>query len=454
MIKLSLSQLVDITKGNILNETNENQLIHSIGIDSRKMDVDSLFIALKGDHFDGHDYVEQATSQGAIALMVERAVESTLPQIIVDDCRHAMGKIAHFLRKQSSAKFVALTGSSGKTSVKEMTASILNLCGSTLYTQGNLNNDIGVPLTLFRLTKAHQFAVIELGANHIGEIAYTTHLVEPNVALVNNIAEAHIEGFGSFKGVAKAKGEIFEGLNRQGTAIVNRDSYSPHWLKQYSSQHQYFFSLSNKDTDFYASDIKLADNTQFILNTPKGQIEIILPLIGQHNIANAVAATSLAMSVGADLTQIKKGLESTSPVKGRLYPIRLNQNQLIIDDSYNANVGSMKAAIDVLAYQKGIKVLIVGDMAELGDESEKFHTQVGLYAKDNHLHHVISVGTLSQFLSDASGIGTHVETKENALPYILSLLDDKSEMTLLVKGSRSAKMDQLIEYIINTKNKR
>ena len=447
MIPLVIKQIATIVNGTSYYIPDEELTIREICTDSRKITDQSLFIALVGEKFDGHLFAKQAIDDGAIAVIVNRKIDDDIPQIVVNDTYIALGQLAEFVRDKSSAKFVALTGSSGKTSVKEMTANILQQCGETLYTQGNFNNDIGVPLTLLRLKKQDQFAVVELGANHIGEIAYTTRLVKPNSALINNIALAHIEGFGSLDGVATAKGEIFEGLADNGIAIINLESCSDKWLAMLKNKTVWTFSIHNSAADFYASNIEIMDQTTFTLHTPIGDSEITLPLVGEHNISNAIASSALAISVGATLTQVKKGLAASKSVKGRLYPVRLNQTQLIWDDSYNANVGSMSAAIHVLATQPGYKVLVVGDMAELGNDASIYHQQIGELAKQQNIDCVVSVGQLSELISQFSGVGHHFIDKQSAVDYLLNLLRLYPTLTMLVKGSRSAKMEDLIVEI-------
>lgn len=447
MIPLVIKQIATIVNGRSYHLPDEELTIREICTDSRKITEQSLFIALVGEKFDGHLFAKQAIDDGAIAVIVNRKIDNDIPQIVVNDTYIALGQLAEFVRDKSSAKFVALTGSSGKTSVKEMTANILQQCGETLYTQGNFNNDIGVPLTLLRLKKQDQFAVVELGANHIGEIAYTTRLVKPNSALINNIALAHIEGFGSLEGVATAKGEIFEGLADNGIAIINLESCSDKWLAMLKNKTVWTFSTADSSADFYASNIKMMDQTVFTLHTPIGESEISLPLVGEHNISNAIAASALAISVGASLTQVKNGLAASKPVKGRLYPVRLNQTQLIWDDCYNANVGSMSAAIHVLATQPGYKVLVVGDMAELGNDANIYHQQIGELAKQQNIDCVVSVGQLSELISQFSGVGHHFIDKQSAVDYLLNLLRLHPTLTMLVKGSRSAKMEDLIVEI-------
>lgn len=445
MIAITLKQLLAVVDGQSVAITKDNTvMIYAITTDSRNIEADSLFIALVGENFDGHDFVKNAISLGAKVALVSRQIDETSPQIVVDDTRKALGKIAAWVREQSKAKVVALTGSSGKTSVKEMTAAILSQCGNTLFTKGNFNNDIGVPLTLCRLTSQDDYAVIELGANHIGEIEYTTQIVKPQSALINNIAEAHLEGFGSLDGVAKAKSEIFLGLPKGGVAIVNLDCYRQNWLDSLQDKQVLTFSLQNTAADFYAKAISQNMLTEFTLHSPEGEVLVRLPLLGLHNVANAVAASALAMSVGANLQQITAGLQSVQPVKGRLYPIKLTDDQVILDDSYNANVGSMTAAIDVLAQQRGYRVFIVGDMAELGDESVKLHQQIGEEARKAALDCVISVGNYSQLISQYSGVGQHCNDKNQAVMLLKKILKAHPVVTILIKGSRSAKMEEII----------
>lgn len=376
MISVTLSQLTDILNGELQGA---DITLDAVTTDTRKLTPGCLFVALKGERFDAHDFADQAKAGGAGALLVSRPLDIDLPQLIVKDTRLAFGELAAWVRQQVPARVVALTGSSGKTSVKEMTAAILNQCGNTLYTAGNLNNDIGVPMTLLRLTPEYDYAVIELGANHQGEIAWTVSLTRPEAALVNNLAAAHLEGFGSLAGVAKAKGEIFSGLPENGIAIMNADNNDwLNWQSVIGSRKVWRFSPNAANSDFTATNIHVTSHgTEFTLQTPTGSVDVLLPLPGRHNIANALAAAALSMSVGATLDAIKAGLVNLKAVPGRLFPIKLAENQLLLDDSYNANVGSMTAAVQVLAEMPGYRVLVVGDMAELGAESEACHVQVG-----------------------------------------------------------------------------
>ncbi|EHZ6870667.1 MULTISPECIES: UDP-N-acetylmuramoyl-tripeptide--D-alanyl-D-alanine ligase [Providencia] len=448
MISLTLAQLAQITQGQIESAPDTNALISSVSTDSRKIAENCLFIALKGERFDAHDFAQQVVVTGAKALLVERKLNVDCPQVIVKDSRIAMGQLAAWVRQQSRARIVGLTGSSGKTSVKEMTASILSERGKTLYTAGNLNNDIGVPLTLFRLTNDDEFAVIEMGANHPNEIAYTTNIVKPEAALVNNLFAAHLAGFGSPEGVATAKGEIYQGVPEEGTAIVNLDSYSEKWQFQPRQTVWYYSLTSQAKADFYPSDIQVKQlTTDFVLHTPVGSVDITLPLPGRHNIANVLAASALAISVGASLEDIKNGIAKTQAVPGRLYPVRLSEHKVVLDDTYNANDGSMIAAIQVLEKMPGYRILVVGDMGELGDYAEDCHQRVGVAAKQAGLDKVFSVGQLSELISQFSECGEHFTVKADLLTRLIPLAQQKDVVSILVKGSRSSAMEDVVNAL-------
>ncbi|WP_416413141.1 UDP-N-acetylmuramoyl-tripeptide--D-alanyl-D-alanine ligase [Pantoea sp. App145] len=447
MIPLSLTTLAEISGGTLIGD---DLSVSDVVTDTRKVTAGCLFVALVGERFDAHDFAADAIDQGAQALLVSKQLPVAVPQVVVADTRIAFGRLGAWVRQQVKARVVALTGSSGKTSVKEMTAAILRQCGETLYTAGNLNNDFGVPMTLLRLTKEHDYAVIELGANHQGEIAYTTDLVRPETALVNNLAAAHLEGFGSLAGVAKAKGEIFAGLPPHGTAIINAESNDLlNWQPQFAGKTLWRFSPQPQaDAEFRASDITLRpDATLFTLHTPRGDIAITLPLPGRHNIANALAAAALALSVDAPLSAIQAGLKTLQPVPGRLFPVRLAEHQLLLDDSYNANVGSMTAAAQVLGDMPGYRVMVVGDMAELGEEAEACHRQVGDAAKAAGIDCVLSTGHLSQLISENSGNGEHFASKAALIERLRTLLSEHQDITILIKGSRSAAMEQVVQSL-------
>lgn len=308
MINVQLSHLANELGATLMGDDIQ---IASVSTDTRQIEQDALFIALKGERFDAHDFCQSAIDSGAKALLVSRHLPLDVPQLVVADTRLALGQLGAWVMKTltqtQGLKTVALTGSCGKTTVKEMVAEILGLKGNVLATAGNFNNDIGVPLTLLRLTAAHDFAVIELGANHQNEIAYTTNLVKPQTALVNNLAAAHLEGFGSLAGVAKAKGEIFEGLPTGGVAIVNLDSHDlPNWRENLTEQRLLTFSTSNSEADFFANDIIVNSDGRacFTMRTPEGTASVILTLAGVHNVSNALAAAALSYTLGASLDDI------------------------------------------------------------------------------------------------------------------------------------------------------
>ncbi|MEG1210121.1 MAG: UDP-N-acetylmuramoyl-tripeptide--D-alanyl-D-alanine ligase [Leclercia sp.] len=446
MISVTLSQLATILHAEV---TGDELTFDAVTTDTRKITPGCLFVALKGERFDAHDFAEQAKAAGAAALLVSRKLDIDLPQVVVKDTRLAFGELAAWVRQQVPTRIVALTGSSGKTSVKEMAAAILSQCGNTLYTAGNLNNDIGVPMTLLRLTTAHEYAVIELGANHQGEIAWTVGLTQPEAALVNNLAAAHLEGFGSLEGVAKAKGEIFTGLPVNGIAIMNADNNDwLNWKSIIGDRKTWRFSPNAANSDFTATNIHVTSHgTEFTLQTPTGDVNVLLPLPGRHNIANALAASALTMAVGAPLSAIKTGLANLKAVPGRLFPIQLAENKLLLDDSYNANVGSMTAAVQVLSEMPGYRVMVVGDMAELGDESEDCHVQVGEAAKASGIDRVLSTGNLSQAISQASGVGEHFADKAALITRLNALVAEQQIVTVLVKGSRSAAMEEVVHAL-------
>lgn len=447
MIPVSLQALADVLSAELIGA--DCQIIE-VTTDTRQVTAGCLFVALKGERFDAHAFAADAVAAGAGALLVSKRLLVDVPQLVVKDTRLALGQLAAWVRRQVPARVVALTGSSGKTSVKEMAAAILRECGEVLYTAGNFNNDIGVPLTLLRLQPQHDFAVIELGANHIGEIAYTTALTRPQTALVNNLAAAHLEGFGSLAGVAQAKGEIFAGLPTDGVAIINADNNDwPHWQSMLNDKTVWRFSpQAAEGVNFFASDVLVnARGTQFTLHSPFGTTAVALPLPGRHNVANALAAAALAMSVGASLEAVRQGLKQLQGVPGRLFPIALAEDKLLLDDSYNANVGSMTAAAQVLADMPGYRVMVVGDMAELGVDAEECHRQVGEAARLAGVDKVIGIGPLSQALCAASGNGEHFQDKAAVIARVAELLSEHAVITVLIKGSRSAAMEQVVRAL-------
>ncbi|NBI12362.1 UDP-N-acetylmuramoyl-tripeptide--D-alanyl-D-alanine ligase [[Haemophilus] felis] len=451
MIKLTTQQVAEILGANFVGDG--NVVLENVSTDSRKEVKAGLFFALSGEKFDAHDYVVQAVEQGCVAVVVAREMALSVPQIIVEDTRLALGQLAKWLKNTIKPKTVAMTGSSGKTTVKEMTAKILQQLTASddevLYTFGNLNNDLGVPLTLLRLTEQHKFAVVELGANHMGEIAYTTDLVQPNVALVNNVAAAHLEGFGSLAGVAQAKGEIYRGLAADGVVVINKEhNHLALWRAEIGERQVQFFAYQDKDADFYAENVRFhSSGSTFDLHTPQGVVAVSLPYLGEHNVKNAVAATALAMNVGADLSAVQRGLAIGSTVKGRLFAIPLNERILLLDDTYNANVDSLTAAIKVLQGYQGYRILVVGDMAELGEQSATCHQQVAKVVAAAQLDLVLSFGEESAVISQTCA-GKHFTDKAALCRYAQEIIQQKQQnIVLLAKGSRRIKMEDVIHYL-------
>ncbi|EAS42490.1 UDP-N-acetylmuramoyl-tripeptide--D-alanyl-D-alanine ligase [Photobacterium profundum] len=460
MIEVQLAQLADVLGAELIGN---DITVANVSTDTRTVSAHTLFIALKGERFDAHDFCQNAMDNGAAALLVSRHLPVELPQLVVKDTHQALGLLGAWLKQSMEQdhglKTIALTGSCGKTTVKEMAAEILSQKGNVLSTAGNFNNDIGVPLTLLRLTAEHEFAVIELGANHQQEIAYTTNLVKPQVALVNNLAAAHLEGFGSLAGVAKAKGEIFEGLtaplNDSGlsTAIINVDSNDLAMWQPLLAQHAVkTFSLTDIDADFSATDIFINSEGRacFTMRTSAGTIDITLTLAGIHNVSNALAAAALAMTVGATLEQVKAGLEQVVNVKGRVDVSHPREGLRLIDDTYNASVASVKAAIDLLASFTGQRWFVLGDMAELGEESASLHREVAEYAMTKALDKVFTFGCASAVVSDLNQ-GQHFADKSKLIEQLQAQLHLRNinqqhyqEVTVLAKGARSSRMEDVI----------
>ncbi|MHC9509894.1 UDP-N-acetylmuramoyl-tripeptide--D-alanyl-D-alanine ligase [Kangiella sp. M94] len=450
MIPLNLQTIVEVTGGRLQGQDIE---ISRVVTDTRVDCREALFIALKGENFDAHKFVENAKNKGAKALLVEHSVATDLPQVIVGDTVKSLGKIAGYVRDKVNPLVIGITGSAGKTTVKEMVASILRQKGKVLATQGNFNNHIGVPLTLLRLEETDQFAVIEMGANHIGEIEYCASIAKPDVSVINNVEAAHIEGFGSVEGVAKAKSEIYQALTSNGKAVINLDSaFSDEWIEQLTSLQKITVSR-HKDANFTADNCQIQDNGNVTFNmqhTHDGSAQTVsvqLPVPGMHNVSNALVAAALASAVGADMEMIKVGLEAMVAVKGRLNQFKALQGALIIDDTYNASVASVKAAIDYLASLSGTKVLVLGDMAELGDESAQYHREVGEYAKEKNIERLLVCGRWVKHSAEVFGQNAkYFDSKDLLVSYLRNII--QPDYKILVKGSRSAQMEQVVDELV------
>jgi len=444
MIDFTLEQVSKILNARLVGN---DVMIQSVSTDTRTVETGALFIALVGERFDAHDFCEQAVESGVSALLVERELDVNIAQLVVEDTKVALGLLGSWVHQQCQIPTMAITGSCGKTTVKEMVASILMRKGEVLFTAGNFNNDIGAPLTLLRSSPKHDYAVIELGANHVGEIAYTTDLVQPNVALVNNVAAAHLEGFGSMDGVKQAKGEIFQGLKSGDTAIINLDSHGgDFWESVLDDKQVLSFSVTDSSADFYAKNVSVnaSGEASFELISPMGSQAIQLGIIGKHNVANALAATALATQFGASLEEVSVGLANLMKVKGRVEALQLTDTIKLIDDSYNASVPAMKAAADLLSEFAGQRWLILGNMAELGDESLALHRQVGEHAAPFKFEHVLTYGEDCKVISEVCN-GIHFSSHQAMIEHIeqnLSLHKNATH-TLLVKGANSAGMSKI-----------
>ena len=447
MIPLSLSTLAAQLDASFVGQ---DATIKAISTDSRAVNTGTLFVALRGERFDAHDFAQTAVNNGARALLVERELPIAVPQLVVANTQKAMGQIGAYIKQTIAPKSVALTGSNGKTSVKEMLATILSQSHSVLYTAGNFNNEVGVPLTLLRLEPQHEYGVFELGANHLGEINYTSSLVQPDVAMVNNVASAHLEGFGSLEGVAKAKSEIFNHLAADGVAVINADDdFAGVMRKAAKVYRQLSFSSQGQVADVLATDLKadIVGRYQFQLSYNGEARQVILPLSGRHQVSNALAATSICLALGLSLDEIVAGLKLLTPVKGRMLPTQLGRI-LLIDDSYNANPASVGAAIDWLQEIEGNRCLVLGDLGELGDNAALLHRQLGEKAKLQGIDALFSLGELSRNSCEAFS-GQHFTHLDELVVGLINYFNQLSgNVTVLVKGSRSAKMERVVEALI------
>nr|WP_136250329.1 UDP-N-acetylmuramoyl-tripeptide--D-alanyl-D-alanine ligase [Ningiella ruwaisensis] len=456
MIEISLGWFTKAISGELSTNSVIDMRISSVSTDTRNLQKGDVFIALVGNNFNGHDYIPKALEKGASAVVVSQVVDCPLPLIRVKDTRIALGELAAAVRNVVNPKVVGITGSSGKTTVKEMASAILAQRGKVLATKGNFNNDIGVPLTLLNLEKQHEYAVVEMGANHQGEIDYTTMLVRPDAATIINAAPSHLQGFGSLFGVARAKSEIFRGLGEDGVAVVNTDSqFYEFWQGKNEHHRMVTFSPTSESGHYHAINRFINNDGcgEFELVTPQGKVAIRLRVPGQHNIGNAVVAAALSMEVGASLENVQKGLFDMRGVSGRLNVKSLGSYIRVIDDSYNANVASTKAAIDLLVNYQGPRVLVFGDMGELGDQSQNYHIQIGEYAKEKGVDALITIGQLSEHTSRVfSETGTHCADVDAIITQLNLLIDaainaNKTPINILVKGSRSAKMERVVEAL-------
>ncbi|MEM7501731.1 MAG: UDP-N-acetylmuramoyl-tripeptide--D-alanyl-D-alanine ligase [Pseudomonadota bacterium] len=421
-----------------------------LSTDSRTLREGELFVALDGPNFAGRDFVAAAAKRGAAGAVVMQRTDDTLVQIEVEDSLTALGALGASWRQQMQPRVVGLTGSNGKTTLKELILSCLSRSAKTLATEGNLNNEIGVPLMLSRLSQDDHFAIFEMGANHAGEIAYLTDLVQPAVVAITNAAQAHLEGFGSLDGVARAKGEILCGRPRPDIAILNADDrYFDFWCSLAADVTVLSFGVEQPADVRGRALQEHADGVAFELCLPDETVPVRLPLAGRHNVLNAAAAAAIAVALDIDVETIVAGLESVNPVSGRLKPVQLSASTILFDDSYNANPASVVAAAQFLSSRSESRWLVLGDMAELGADASTMHAEVGQRAKAAGVDRLFATGDLSRHTVDGFGDGAAWHSSMPALIDALSAELSAAEQptAILVKGSRSARMERAVNAL-------
>ena len=441
MLNLRLGEVALWTRGRLFGA---DAVIDTVVTDSRRVEPGALFVALKGEHADGHDFVVAAAASGAAGALVARRVETVLPQVLVDDVLLALGDLASTVRAQRRARVVGITGSSGKTTIKGLLAAILARRGRTHVTAGNYNNEIGLPLTLLAMPADAEYAVLEMGAGKPGDIAYLAAIARPQVALVSNIAPAHLERLGSIDGVAGTKGALYEALPADGVAVINADdAYAGFFAGLAGTRRVLRFGLGSA-VEVGAAELALAvDGSRFRLMTPAGAAGVRLPLPGRHNVHNALAAAAAAIALDMPLADIVAGLETAGAVPGRLVRRAMAGGWTLIDDTYNANPGSVAAAIATLALAGGETWLVLGDMAELGAGAEALHAAVGTQARAADISRLFSVGRLSRATSVAFGdAGAHFDDQAALIAALRDAL--RAGVTCLVKGSRSSGMERVV----------
>jgi UDP-N-acetylmuramoyl-tripeptide--D-alanyl-D-alanine ligase len=468
MKRLQLSDIARMTGGRLHGE---DLPVDALATDTRALPGGgaALFVALKGENFDGHDHVVAAARGGVAAALVSRLVDADMPQVLVADTERALGDLAAAVQRDRHTAVAAITGSNGKTSVKALLLEILVRAGSTYANPGNRNNEIGLPLAVLDAPEDARYAVYEMGAGKPGDIAYLTAIARPDAALVNNIAPAHLERMGSLLGVADTKAAIYDALPPQGVAVINADdAFAPYFAERAHGRRLIRFGLE-ATADIRARDIvATAAGSRFGLVTPAGEVAIELALRGRHNVRNALAAASLALALGVSLDAIAQGLNAARPVAGRLVAHELDNGAVLIDDSYNANPGSLAAAIDTLAESlaapAGEGWLVLGDMRELGDDARAMHAQAGRHAKAAGIRRLFALGELSAAAAEAFGEGGSVHDSHAALVEALqkacagdrnsnvdAMHPDKTGagIRILVKGSRGSAMDKIVTALLS-----
>ncbi len=441
---MRLSAIAVWTHGRLLGEDTE---AGGVAIDSRLLKPGDLFVAIKGDRVDGHDYLADAAARGAVAALVTRRVDSSLAQIVVDDATLALGDLASAVRAQHAARVIGITGSNGKTTVKTLVAAILSRHGRTHVNAGNYNNEIGLPLTLLAMPDDTEYAVLEMGAGKPGDIGYLAAIARPDIGLVTLIAPAHLERMKSVEGVAETKGALYQALPADGVAIVNADdAFASFFVGLAAGRRVIRFGLEHR-AEVGAAILDLAaSGSRFVLSTPVGDAEVSLPMPGRHNVVNALAATAVALALEVPLAQIVTGLEQVDGVAGRLRRITSPTGAVLIDDSYNANPSSTKAAIDTLLLATGERWLVLGDMAELGADATELHADIGRYAREQGVERLFAVGPLGAATAAAFGANAKHFTGQASLIAALRVQLHEG-VTCLIKGSRSAGMEHVVNAL-------
>ncbi|WP_091190782.1 UDP-N-acetylmuramoyl-tripeptide--D-alanyl-D-alanine ligase [Formivibrio citricus] len=442
---LSLRDAAMAMKGELAGDG--SRTVARVTTDSRDVQPGDLFFALKGEHFDGHAFVEQALKDGAVAAVVSEPGPGA--RIVVQDTLQALGELAASWRQRfANVRVIGVTGSNGKTTAKEMIAAILAThAGAECVhaTRGNLNNHIGLPLTLLGMREGCRFVVAEMGMNHFGEIAYLTRIARPDVALITNAGQAHLEMLGSVEGVARAKGEIYEGLAEQGCAVINADdAQSPLWKQLAGNHRQIAFGLQSAEVGARELDAG-EEGTRFVLTTPAGEASVALPVPGVHNVRNALAAAAVAQALNVPLATIAQALTGYRGVKGRLEAKRAFNGARLVDDTYNANPDSMKAAADVLSTANGKKILVLGDMGEVGADAPQRHAEIGAYAREKGIDALYAVGKHMAEAVRTFGAGRHFATHEALAAALRAELP--ANAVVLVKGSRFMQMERVVKLL-------
>lgn len=448
MLSMDLKKLAELLQG---TQRGENVQVQGVAIDSRVVSKGQCFFAIKGARVDPHDYAQQIKAAGAAAMVVERALDIDIPQVIVENSYQALGILAAYWRDQFPIEFIAVTGSNGKTTVKNMISAILIAAtgdeAAVLYSHGNLNSGFGLPLTLARLNAQHRVGVLEMGMSSLGEIDYITRIAKPKVALINNVFPCHVEFLGSLLGVARAKSEIFKGLTENGIAVLDKESEFFALCAEAAKPHAILTFGFDVTSDVYATDIQ---GQSFMLHTPNGEARVHLPLLGLHNIKNALASAACAHAYGIKLEAIVRGLQAVQAEKGRLQLYQFPQDIRVINDAYNANPASTRAAIKVLSTQPGETILVLGDMRELGEDEVLFHREIGEYAKAQGIQTFYAVGVLMQHAVSAFGPGArHFPDKDSLMAHVKTHLH--AHQSILFKASLSmgllACVQQCMEFI-------